>query len=197
MFMSNLKTNKFFVIIGSSIVGILSGLAVNFAVTYHTVLMFDTYSITAMFAGIFFGIVTLPWLLYLFYEQFSVLKIFIVSILWVFSSFLSYYLAALTDIEIRGLENPYGYGTFLSTFENVGLATAGFFGALIVALAFHFLFVKMKIRIFALVCLAGAGFAFFMYIESPFFGVALYPAWQGAVMSALGFASVYHPSSKS
>jgi hypothetical protein len=150
-------------------------------------------------AGFFFGIITLPWIFFILRKEMTKIKMFIVSLLWIVISCLSYFIAVFST-------GAYSDFTFIESFtileyliENYGIS--GLVGAFIVASSFHFLFQKITRPVLVSLCVVGL---IIPIVVVKIFGdigggdsevswstiMFLFTIWQGVITAILGYALV-------
>lgn len=182
------KSTAFIVFI-SLCVGVLSGLVNTLLVSFEA----TNDVIFAFGAGFVFGIVTVPWFLSLSLSQTgaTIKKKTVIGLAWFIFSGLSYYLAVLSLMYIGG-----GSSGDMSLWR---WSLAGTIGVFVVAIAFHFLFHKIRFPLWVLLVVAGALIpltteVFFTSAEGNLPGIkVLYPLWQGVVAIILGYSAVSSP----
>jgi|GEM_PF-4054366 len=138
--------------------------------------------------GLFFGVVTVPWFLFLFRRQFSEKKFVLVSLGWVFASFLSFFGAFSLAVSMTGNCFDSFAPCFLT--DGFNMPIAGVLGAFVVAIAFHLLFRRLNVFLFFLLCFSGGVIPMILWgsdSDSLFFGT-----WQGVIAAILGYAAVHN-----
>lgn len=193
----NWRANPFLVTFLSFDIGLFSGIVNWLLVDYGQSAFLFFFG-----AGLIFGIITLPWLLLLRDPSITQKKTWIVSLFWLFGSFLSYFVAVRLVIYLSGtgFDGPRHF-YWMQWCLNCGLQETfvieGLFGATIVALTFHLLFKRLSVLHFIVIALAGAsiftftnliGFSPEIFSLPNDSRITVYPPWQGIITMLLGYA---------